>query len=74
MVRFDRMVYRIASSAASVVALYWIAGWDVKEPCAVFGFLILLLFLQDWAVDKKKALQLGRANRAKKKYFKRNIA
>ena len=64
MVRLDKVIYRLITAAALVVLLYWLAGWDLQEPCAVFGFLGIFTTLQEWVIEKKKALQLGRANRA----------
>lgn len=74
MVRFDRIFYRITSSAGMVILMYIVFGWDVREPCAAFGFLISVICLQEWMLEKKKALMLGKAKRAKENKTKIIIA
>ena len=64
MVRFESVLYRMVSCAAMILLVYWIAGWDLKEPCSVYILMIIFLSIQDWMIDKRRALQRGRANRA----------
>lgn len=64
MIRFDKTVYRITSCMVSIILFYWICGWNVQEPCMAFGMLGIFLGIQDWMIDKRRALQRGRANRA----------
>lgn len=71
MVRFDRTVCRITSCMAAIIVFYWIWGWNVQEPCMSFGMLGIFLGIQDWAIDKKNALQLCKANRAKRNKISR---
>ena len=66
MVSFESVFFRLFSCAWLVVLFYWVAGWDLQEPCSVYFLTVLLLLVQNWVIDKKKALQLGRANRANK--------
>lgn len=53
MVRFESVLYRMVSCALMILLVYWIAGWDLKEPCSVYILMILFLGIQDWIIEKR---------------------
>lgn len=64
MVRFDKIFWRQLIVAAAVTALYRIAGWDVREPLAVFFMFAAGLCLQEWAIEKVREVK-GNAKKNK---------
>lgn len=64
--QFDTVIFRELSAAVAVTALYGIAGWDMREPLAVFSMFTAGLFLQEWLIDKYKERR-KRNDRSKRK-------
>ena len=62
-IKFDAIVFRELSAAVAVTALYGIAGWDMREPLAVFSMFAAGLCLQEWAIDKWEVRRGAKAHK-----------
>ena len=61
--QFDTIVFRDFTAAVAVTALYGIAGWDTREPIAVFCMFAAGLFLQEWLIEKWEVRRNAKAHK-----------
>ena len=64
MVKFETIFFRELTAAAAITALYGIAGWDMREPLAVFGMFAAGLSLQGWVIGKWEVRKHAKAHRS----------
>ena len=75
MIKFQTIFFRELTVAVAITTLYGIAGWDMREPLAVFSMFAAGLFLQEWVIDKWEVRRGAKADKpTDRKYPARHTA